>query len=516
MSITYEILKYNKDLGNSILELIIKGDDINYIIINTIRRTILSDIPIYAFNEFNFTTNESIFNNNYIKLRLINMPVWGIPNKNDKFIKENNKKDIIDEDFIEDDVDIGNETKVNTSSLNQLTMYVNYKNNEKIIKTVTTDDAKFYYSNKNIDSPYPIQIPLIKLQPDQTINLSAITMLGTEKESAIYSAVSICYYNEINPNEFKFILESRGQINEKRIIEVALINIINKLEKLIEIIPLEQNSHIGEVIINNENNTIGNLLSNGMQNHKNVKFAGYNIPHLLENKVIIHYELINEKIKLKDVFNDVIINLLEIFKTLMKLNNKDIDNNINNLFPETDYSKIQYDSEGLYSLTIPSEAEETSNLIKSHFKNKSLNIFDGNGGLGGNTINFAKNFKNVTTCEINEERYKMLVNNIKQYDLDNVKTYNTDSVDYLFENYPEFDVYFFDPPWGGPSYKKHKKLLLKIGDKSLLEIANFLKPKVNNKLLLYKLPSNYDLNEFSDFKYKKHKINKYYIIIIKL
>jgi DNA-directed RNA polymerase subunit L len=70
----------------------------------------------------------------------------------------------------------------------------------------------------------------------------------------------------------------------------------------------------------------GNLLSNGMQNHKNVKFAGYNIPHLLENKVIIHYELINEKIKLKDVFNDVIINLLEIFKTLMKLNNKDTDN----------------------------------------------------------------------------------------------------------------------------------------------------------------------------------------------
>jgi hypothetical protein len=30
------------------------------------------------------------------------------------------------------------------------------------------------------------------------------------------------------------------------------------------------------------------------ENHKNVKFAGYNIPHLLENKVIIHYELIND------------------------------------------------------------------------------------------------------------------------------------------------------------------------------------------------------------------------------
>ena len=74
------------------------------------------------------------------------------------------------------------------------------------------------------------------------------------------------------------------------------------------------------IIINGENNTMGNLLSHGMQNHKNVKFAGYNLPHLLENKVIIHYELINEKIKLKDVFDDVVIYFIEIFKNIIKLN----------------------------------------------------------------------------------------------------------------------------------------------------------------------------------------------------
>ena len=327
--INYKVIKYNKDLGNSILELKINGKNINYVIVNTIRRTILSDIPIYAFNDFNFTLNESIFNNNYMKLRLKNMPVWGIPNKIDKITKEN-KPDIEnilgDEGLldvqIDDDIDLENESKVNTSSLNQLTMYVDYTNSEKIIKTITTDDAKFYYANKNITSPYTTPIPLIKLQPDQTINFSAITVLGTEKENAIFSPTSVCYYNEINDNEFKFVLESRGQIKEQRIIDVALINIINSLENLIKIIPLEQKSHIGEIIINGEHNTMGNLLSNGLQNHKNVKFAGYNVPHLLENKVIIHYELVNEKIKLKDVFNDVVIYLIEIFTTLIKLNKK--------------------------------------------------------------------------------------------------------------------------------------------------------------------------------------------------
>ena len=188
---------------------------------------------------------------------------------------------------------------------------------------------------------------------------------------------------------------------------------------------------------------------------------------------------------------------------------------INNLFPYTDYSKIQYDSEGLYSITNPLEAEEISQIIKLNFTNSNLlKIFDGTGGLGGNTINFSKNFKDVTTCEINNERYSMLVNNVGQYNLKNLTKLNTDSINYLFENYNKFDVYFFDPPWGGPSYKKHKNLSLKIGNTSLLQIAQFLKKNVTNKILVYKIPFNYNLNEFFEFDYKLHKINKYFIIIL--
>jgi 16S rRNA G966 N2-methylase RsmD len=188
---------------------------------------------------------------------------------------------------------------------------------------------------------------------------------------------------------------------------------------------------------------------------------------------------------------------------------------INKLFPVTDYSKIQYDCEGLFSITNPIDAEQISNLIKINFINSNLlNIFDGTGGLGGNTINFSKNFKHVTTCELNKERYNMLVNNIDQYNLKNITKLNTNSVNYLFENYDNFDVYFFDPPWGGPSYKKYQNLSLKMGTISLLEIAQYLKTKVINKILVYKIPYNYNLNEFFEFNYKLYKINKYYIIIL--
>lgn len=333
-AIEYNQLSYTKDQCNSRLELNIKGVDINHIVVNTIRRTILTDIPIYAFTKFNFTTNESVFNNNYLKLRFTNLPVIGIENTIDKFVPSKNENKIMEEEEIEDDqldnenIDMGDETEtnVNTSSLGQLTMYVDIKSSDKTIKTVTTHDAKFYYNETNIPSPYKIPIPLIKLQPDQTINFSAITSLGVEKMHPLYSAVSVCFYKENANDDFTFIVESRGQITEKRIIHVALLNIIDKLESIIGMIPVEQLSHTGKIIINNENNTMGNLISYGMTRHNNVKIAGYNIPHLLEDKVIIHYELINEKIKLKNVLDDVLEYFLKLFNELIKLNNSISEN----------------------------------------------------------------------------------------------------------------------------------------------------------------------------------------------
>ena len=181
----------------------------------------------------------------------------------------------------------------------------------------------------------------------------------------------------------------------------------------------------------------------------------------------------------------------------------------------TDYLNLQYDEEGLYSITCPVEAQQISDIIKSNYiNNEYLNILDGTGGLGGNTINFSSNFKSVTCIELNLERYNMLINNIKQYNLKNIKMLNTDSIIYLYNNFINYNIYFFDPPWGGPNYKKMKALSLNISNKSLLDIANFLKKKTTDKLLIYKLPFNYNFNEFNEFNYKLYKINKYYLIIL--
>jgi len=323
--IEYNVIEYREEMFNSVLKFNIKGNNINYIIINTIRRIILTNIPIYSFTNFNFTCNESVFNNNYLKLRFNNLPVVGIPNNIDIYKKETVSEiniDNMNEVPIEDDIDTETNTNINSSSLDNLTMYVDYKSKENTIENVTTNHAKFYYGGKNIDSPYKNPILLVKLQPNQHITFSAITSLGIEKENGIFSAVCVCYYNEINDNEYDFIIESRGQISEFRIIEVAIINILNKIEIIYNLIPNNNNIE-GEIVLLNEDNTFGNLITHALQNHKNVKFAGYNIPHLLEERVIIHYELHNKQ-DIKDILNDCFDYLKKIYNQILDLNNSNI------------------------------------------------------------------------------------------------------------------------------------------------------------------------------------------------
>jgi DNA-directed RNA polymerase subunit L len=320
--VNLKILNKETELGNTRLEFKLSGDNINYIIANTIRRTILSDIPIYAFGEFKFEENSSIFHNNYLKLRLQQMPVWSIDNTVEYLDNvEENKMSIIEEEEDKDFDEIQLEIEKKTvSTLKRLTMYISSQNQSNDIITVTTNDAKFYYNEKQIASPYKIPIPIVKLQPKQKIIFSAITKVGCEYDDAMFSAVSICTYKQIKENEFDFIIESRGQISEKRILQVAIININRKIKnflKLIEEKDFKSNENNGVIIINNEDHTLGNIITRGMQQHEDIAFAGYNLPHPLAKKVYFHYKL--EKGNIKKVVKDVINYYEELFTQINKV-----------------------------------------------------------------------------------------------------------------------------------------------------------------------------------------------------
>ncbi len=315
--ITINNILWDKEPMNTRLEFDIEGDSVSHTIVNTYRRIILSVIPIYAFTDVKINKNTSIFNNNYMKLRINNLPVLGINCDNPIYIPKE-KTDVIKEELEMDDIEI--ETKqddLNNSSLKLLTMYVDHVNNTNEIITVGTNDCKFYYAQKHINSPYSTNIPIIKLQPKQQFKMSAITELGIGEENAIFSSVSIFTYKMLSENKYTVILESRGQLDEKMILQYAFDNIKMVLTNFLELIP-DKSDITGKLQMNNADHTIGNLISEGLQKHSKVKFAGYNAPHLLDKKIIFHYEL-KESFNIKTIMKDIVDEYLDIFNVINKL-----------------------------------------------------------------------------------------------------------------------------------------------------------------------------------------------------
>lgn len=313
---------YENEPTDSILTFNINGSNINNVIVNTLRRVITSKIPIYAFKNIMITKNDSIFNNNYLKLRLVNLPILGIKSKKSIFKKEDitDNNDEVNIENIADNINIEIDNNINSSSLDQLTMYLDVTNKTMNIISVTTDDAKFYLAGKIIDSPYKNKIQLLKLHPSQQIKMTCITNLNIEENNSVYSPVSVCFFNKINENNYDFTLESRGQLTEFEILEMCYDNIINDLDTFYNDIPDIDNME-GKISISGVDHTMGGIISEGLQNHKNVIFAGYSMPHPLDMTIVINYKLGKSKFKviLKEVIDKYKSTFLEINKKIKKL-----------------------------------------------------------------------------------------------------------------------------------------------------------------------------------------------------
>jgi 16S rRNA G966 N2-methylase RsmD len=182
---------------------------------------------------------------------------------------------------------------------------------------------------------------------------------------------------------------------------------------------------------------------------------------------------------------------------------------ISKIFPYVDnYNKLKYDEEGLWSITLPKEADIISKIIYNEI-GENIVLFDGTAGLGGNVISFSNYFKQIVATEINTNRFKLLKNNIRIYKLRNVTIINDSCINYIKNRY---DAYFFDPPWGGVDYKTKDKIQFNFNEYTIIELITFIK-MLHNKKIFIKLPFNYNLNEFNNYNYKIHKIRNYQLLV---
>ena len=173
---------------------------------------------------------------------------------------------------------------------------------------------------------------------------------------------------------------------------------------------------------------------------------------------------------------------------------------------DIDYINLKYDEEGLYSLSHKQEADKLSYIIKDKYSD--IGIMDATSGIGGNSISFGFNFSHVISVEQNPKRFEMLKINIESRKLNNILLYGN-FIDFINMDY---ELIFLDPPWGGPTYKFQKITSFGINDMSLREVSGLLKSK--GKIVVWKLPFNYDLSEFKIFNYEIYRLKNYLILII--
>jgi tRNA/tmRNA/rRNA uracil-C5-methylase (TrmA/RlmC/RlmD family) len=168
-------------------------------------------------------------------------------------------------------------------------------------------------------------------------------------------------------------------------------------------------------------------------------------------------------------------------------------------------SKLQADKEALYSITQSKIAQQISNNIKRKFPGITCNstISDLTACVGGNTINFARNFKHVNSIELDEAKFQMLINNADAIGVNNINFIHGDST--LIVKDLEHDVVFFDPPWGGTDYKNNKTMKLQLSDRFIEDII--IKDIMDTtNYIVVKVPMNFNMANFHT------KLKKYFHI----
>jgi len=315
-------------------------------IINSIRRVILTEIPVIAFYGEEHPTIEILYNNTPLHNEFMIHRIGLIPLN----IKEN-----ITEKYEDDDYTFElNKENPNNEMLNITTADFtgNYKD-----KKLTSQEIKEIFPANPITKSH---ILITRLRFNEKIHLKANAIKRTAKINASFSPVSLSnfYYvidkNEADktdnildkersyfkneygdPSKINFQIESINGLSYKYLFKKAIEILINKLENLIikldnreiEIEQVENLKNSFNFKIDDEDDTLGNLIQSLLHNkyiREKSKFnditcdyVGYICPHPLIKQLLIRFTLSTiEKNKHYNFFSE---NCKEIIKILNNL-----------------------------------------------------------------------------------------------------------------------------------------------------------------------------------------------------
>ncbi len=312
--------KKRDELLSSYLEIEFSGKDMNETIANAIRRVTYDDIPTYAFCKelINIEANTSIFDNDKMRLRLSNIPIYDV----------NNNIDFLEAKYWKS-VDYKDPQREKHPDEKLIEMYINVHNNtpEKMNVMTNNPEIKYLVDGEIKETPYGNKYPvlIIQLKPNQSFKAHLKAGLGVGERNNLWSASCNTFYDYDTPDKIIFRIESQGQLTEQNILVKSCRYLIHKLELIKKTIKDKNDrnefgdDNLIKIILDDEDQTIGYLLNRKFQDHPKINFSSITKPDLLlksitftiqsEDKSPIKYvieqidEVINIFIHLEKEFN---------------------------------------------------------------------------------------------------------------------------------------------------------------------------------------------------------------------
>lgn len=341
---------FRYDKLNNRLQFNIKDIDVS--IVNGIRRTLISDIPILAFIgegpelSIEMIHNKSPLNNEIMTNRICLIPIH--------FSEEET------EGFNEDKDSYICELNVENEESDMLNVYssdiVVYKDN---VKLKSIDNNRLF--PKNIVTKESVLIT--RLKKDEKLHFKAFVKKRTAKFHTCFSPVSGCTYyfdynedkskdtiinqqnylkkNDGSPKSFVFSFEIINSLSHRYLISKAIKVIMDKLNTITSALESQTQDKISsikltnntcEFIFNSEDDTIGNILHSYIHDTyvktgkntftgKKCMYAGYICPHPLQ-------DIMTMKITLEEQTD------VKIFKTFLGVVCDNLNEHLNNILNE--------------------------------------------------------------------------------------------------------------------------------------------------------------------------------------
>lgn len=271
-----------KGFRSSSLVLDISGKDVSVQLVNALRRLVVREVPCYAFHDstIKINKNTSVYNNDMIRERVSNIPIFNVPHKIDHLEKK---------DWYRVDYTDPKRERVN-GDVDDIDMYVTVENKTDDIMNVTTEHAQVYHNGNKVDMYKDIEpILIVMLRPGEKFEMVAKSVLGIGVAHGIFNS-SWAFYNE-EKSSYRFTVRTFGQIDEYQALSKALRAGMMNLTDIRERIR-KTNIDDGKsvmMIIDDEDHTLGEFINSENQSRKDILASGGGKPDHLIRQYKIKY-----------------------------------------------------------------------------------------------------------------------------------------------------------------------------------------------------------------------------------